>query len=155
MRSNKLSKEDQEILAIQNLVIGKFFKEQRVNNWKKLGFKEPMSAQAMGEFYGFDKKHAARKVFEIENGRNIPRRKTLEEMCLRLGYPPRAMYHTGPYDRYKEGVKAELKALEAAHKKHAKSASAHERHMAFLEGDVSETSTIEEVEEVEAIGEYA
>ena len=33
MRSNKLSKEDQEILAIQNLVIGKFFKEQRVNNW--------------------------------------------------------------------------------------------------------------------------
>lgn len=142
MRSNKLNAEQKQTLRETDLVIGKWFKEQRIKNWKKLGFSEPMSAQAMGEWYGFAPPRAARRVFDIENGKNIPPRKTLNRMCMMLGFIPQAMYHTGPYKRYIQEQLAHAQALQESFNMHERNQAALNKHIAYMERDtVKEEST--------------
>ena len=152
MRSNELSEEQELTLQETDLVIGKWFKEQRVNNWKKLGFSEPMSPQAMGEWYGFSAPRASRRIFDIERGKNLPPRKTLHRMCMMLGFLPQAMYNTDPFLRFRAEEEEHLKALKKSREMHIRNAAAHDKHMAFVESDVSEDT---QAEEVETIGEYA
>jgi hypothetical protein len=151
MISRELSDEQKKEVTDQKLIIGKWFKEQRIKNWEKLGFKEPMSPHAMGLFFGFAKSTASKRIFDLESGKHIPPRARLEIMCIQLGYPPAACYHRGPYERYLAKELEHAQALDEAAKRHERGKAAYDRHMRQMgytnEGEVKT--------EIEATEEYA
>ena len=62
---HELGDEEKQLVKDQKLIIGKWFKEQRIKNWEKLGFKEPMSPHAMRRFFGCAESTASKRIFDL------------------------------------------------------------------------------------------
>lgn len=148
---HELGDEEKQLVKDQKLIIGKWFKEQRIKNWEKLGFKEPMSPHAMGLFFGFAESTASKRIFDLESGVHMPPRERLDIMCIQLGYPPGACYHTGPYKRYLQEQLEHAQALMEADQRHDAGKAAYDRHMR----EMGYTDTVELKTEVEITEEYA
>ena len=131
----------------QDLIIGKWFKHQRINRWKELGFPEEMSFQAWGVFFGFTKISATQKISELEKGR-LPHRKVLEKMCIMLGAHPGDMYDRGPYDAYVAEEEEKLEILKGIKERNAATLPGLQQHMRDLYGAVSTNTKAELVKSV-------